>query len=113
MTSNAPQAKAPHKAARRSLADLAATSAPIPAATGAVIEQKTTAPAPAPAPTVEAKVNQRAKYPSATVYIPPRAIRLLKEISLEENRRITDLLSEALNDWLVRKGHPSLEQLGQ
>jgi hypothetical protein len=53
------------------------------------------------------------KYPSATVYLPPRAIRLLKEIGLEENRRLTDILAEAIDEWLIRKGHPSLEQLGQ
>lgn len=100
------QAKAAPKAHRRSLADLAAS--PLPS----VMEQAQEAPTPISTPS-PATPGARAKYPSATIYLPPRAIRLLKEISLEENRRLTDILAEALNEWLVRKGHPSLEQLGQ
>jgi hypothetical protein len=98
------------RAGRRSLADLAAAST-LPAATGAVIEHSP--PSPMMASAANEPSNRMAKYPSATVYLPPRAIRLLKEIGLEENRRLTDILAEALNDWLVRKGHPSLDQLGQ
>jgi hypothetical protein len=116
MTSSAPAPKHHARAARRSLADLAASApAPVqvPVATGAVIE---TPPPPAPvvAPaSAAASPNTRAKYPSVTVYLPPRAIRLVKELSLEENRRITDILAEAVDEYLVKRGHPSLEQLSK
>jgi len=109
MTNTAPQAK------RRSLADLAAAAPVTPAPAAALPDSRIQSPreeAPArrAAPVPSART---AKYPSATVYLPPRAIRLLKEIGLEENRRLTDILAEALNDWLVKNGHPSLDQLGQ
>jgi hypothetical protein len=117
MASNAPQAKAAPKAHRRSLADLATAQQAIPAATGAIIGEPANAieapasqPAASPATTASTRM---VKYPSVTAYLPPRAIRLLKEIGLEEDRRITDLLAEAIDDWLIRRGHPSLEQLGQ
>ena len=120
MASSAPQARAAPKAARRSLADLAAGSL----ATGtpeAIAQPGATAAAPAlaaasslaAAALAAAGANRMAKYPSATVYLPPRAIRLLKEIALEENRKLTDILAEALNAWLVKNGHSSLEQLGR
>jgi hypothetical protein len=100
------------KAARRSLADLAATSPPLAGAAGPMLDRppETTGPT---ANSSQVAPNTRARYPSATVYLPPRAIRLLKEIGLEENRRLTDILAESLDEWLVRKGHPSLKQLGQ
>jgi hypothetical protein len=60
---------------------------------------------------VQERAAHRAKYPSATVYLPKRAIRLIKEIGLEEERRISDILAEAVNEYLVKRGHPSLEQL--
>ena len=60
---------------------------------------------------VPERAAHRAKYPSATVYLPKRAIRLIKEIGLEEERRISDILAEAVNEYLVKRGHPSLEQL--
>jgi hypothetical protein len=102
------------KPARRSLADLAAAS-PIQGAVAASQQSKEVVAAhpPADIPASPAQSSRMAKYPSATVYLPPRAIRLLKEIGLEENRRLTDILAEAIDEWLVRKGHPSLEQLGQ
>ena len=53
----------------------------------------------------------RANYPSATVYLPRRALRLIKEISLEENRRISDILANAIDEYLSKRGHPSLSQL--
>jgi hypothetical protein len=59
---------------------------------------------------VPERTANRAKYPSATVYLPKRAIRLIKEIGLEEERRISDILAEAVNEYLVKRGHPSLEQ---
>ena len=114
MASSASQARVAPKAARRSLADLAAASLAAGTAEAAA-QSGATAAAPAlPAPPPEAALASRmAKYPSATVYLPPRAIRLLKEIALEENRKLTDILAEALNAWLVKNGHSSLEQLGK
>lgn len=117
MASNAPQAKTAPKAHRRSLADLVGAQQAVSTATGAIIEEpartaEVSASLPAAAPTTTASTRM-AKYPSVTAYLPPRAIRLLKEIGLEENRRITDLLAEAINDWLVRRGHLSLDQLGR
>ena len=50
-------------------------------------------------------------YPGATVYLPRRALRLIKEISLEENRRISDILANAVDEYLTKRGHPSLAQL--
>jgi hypothetical protein len=47
------------------------------------------------------------------VYLPPKAIRRLKEIALAENRRLTDILAEAVDEWFVKNGHPSLEQLSE
>jgi hypothetical protein len=48
-----------------------------------------------------------------TAYLPPRAIRLLKQICLEENRKQTDILAEAVDEWFTRRGHPSLKELGK
>ncbi len=107
MTNSAPQAK------RRSLADLAAAAPVAPAPAAPREDPREQAPARRAAPSGAAPSSRTAKYPSATVYLPPRAIRLLKEIGLEENRRLTDILAEALDDWLVKNGHPSLDQLGQ
>jgi hypothetical protein len=53
----------------------------------------------------------RAKYPSATVYLPRGALRLIKEIGLEENRRMSDIIADAVDEYLSRRGHPSLGQL--
>ena len=118
MASSAPQVKAAPKAARRSLADLAAGSlapgtAEALAQPGAAAAASALLAAPLAAPLAAAGASRMAKYPSATVYLPPRAIRLLKEIALEENRKLTDILAEALNAWLVKNGHSSLEQLGK
>jgi hypothetical protein len=57
--------------------------------------------------------SRSTKYPSATVYLPRRAIRLIKEIGLEENRRISDILAEAVDEYLTRRGHASLKQLSE
>jgi hypothetical protein len=104
MTNAAPPAK------RRSLADLASAAPVAPAPVAQLPEPRAVRRA---APPAAAPSSRTAKYPSATVYLPPRAIRLLKEIGLEDNRRLTDILAEALDDWLVKNGHPSLDQLGQ
>ena len=54
----------------------------------------------------------RAKYPSVTVYLPRRAIRLIKELALEEERRISDILADAVDEYLQKRGHPSIRQFG-
>lgn len=96
------------KPARVSLAALAAKSS-APAPTGDTIER---VPAPPPAAPPAARSPARtAKYPSVTVYLPPKAIRLVKELALDENRRMTDILAEAVSEYLVKRGHPSLDQL--
>jgi hypothetical protein len=38
-------------------------------------------------------------------------LRLIKEISLEENRRISDILANAVDEYLSKRGYPSLSQL--
>ena len=86
------------RAKRRTLLDVAA----LPTAEGASIKA---------APPVRTAGRGRADYPSATVYLPRRALRLIKEISLEENRRISDILSNAVDEYLAKRGHPSLSQL--
>jgi hypothetical protein len=94
--------------ARRSLAALAAEST---ALSTTVEESRPVAPSP---PVAAPGASSRlAKYPSATVYLPRRAIRLIKEIGLEENRRISDILAEAIDEYLTRRGHPSLKQLSE
>lgn len=89
--------------ARRSLAALAAET---------TVEEPRLAPPLQPVAASGASPRS-AKYPSATVYLPRRAIRLIKEIGLEENRRISDLLAEAVDEYLTKRGHPSLKQLSQ
>ena len=49
-------------------------------------------------------------YPGATVYLPRRASRLIKEIALEENRCISDILANAVDEYLAKRGQPSLSQ---
>jgi hypothetical protein len=72
-------------------------------------------PDPVPAaPAAKAAAPQTStRAPSLTVYLPPKTIRRLKEIGLEENRRLTDILAEAVDQWLVKNGHPSLDQLSE
>jgi hypothetical protein len=41
-----------------------------------------------------------------------RALRLIKEIGLEENCRVSDIIADAVDEYLARRGHPSLAQLG-
>lgn len=116
MTTSTPQPKAGLKQARRSLADLAAGTSSAgfaEAMTDARPGASPVAPSPSNRPALATPASRMAKYPSATVYLPLRALRLLKEIALEEDRRLTDLLAEALNAWFIKNGHPSLEQLGK
>ncbi len=81
---------------RRSLADLATTqpTADVSAGSGEAVP-----------------ASRAAKYPSVTVYLPTRAIRLIKQIGLDENRRISDILAEAVDQYLQRRGHKSLSEL--
>ena len=102
---SAQPASAPRQA-RRSLADLVAHPAP-----SATVEEQ-----PAPVSSgggARPLPSGRAKYPSATVYLPRRAVRLIKEIGLEEDRRISDIIADAVDEYLQKRGHPSLEQLAE
>jgi hypothetical protein len=94
--------------ARRSLAALAAESTE----SATSVEEPRPA-APSQAVAAPGASSRSAKYPSATIYLPRRAIRLIKEISLEENRRIRDILAEAVDEYLTRRRHPSLKQLSE
>ena len=58
-----------------------------------------------------APASKRDQYPSMTVYLPRPAIRLIKQIALEEDRRLSDIIAEAVDDWLRRHGHKSLSEL--
>ncbi|MBK5956678.1 hypothetical protein CCR97_00300 [Rhodoplanes elegans] len=109
---------APSPKGRRVTLDALAKGAAVPQATEALVEtrQEPAAPPPAPPEAVAPAArsgSSRDKYPSATVYLPKKAIRLIKEISLEEDRRISDILAEAVDEYLTRRGHPSLEQLSK
>ena len=106
MTKTKPITNTPSRppAKRRSLFDLAA----MPAAEATPIE------ATPPVRTVARRVaSSRANYPSATVYLPRRALRLIKEIALDENRRISDIVADAVEQYLTKRGHPSLSQLAE
>jgi hypothetical protein len=94
--------------ARRSLAALAAETTDV----ATTVEESRPA-APSPPAGAPSAPSRSAKYPSATVYLPRRAIRLIKEIGLEENRRISDILAEAIDEYLTRRGHASLKQLSE
>jgi hypothetical protein len=84
--------------------------AALPAMTTSELAEEPAPPAERSAPAGSAK-SRRSQYPSATVYLPPKAIRILKEIGLDENRRLSDLIAEAVDEWLVKRGHPPLWQL--
>jgi len=92
----------PQRAKRRTLLDIASTPAAEEAPTKAI---------PPARPATQRGARGRADYPSATVYLPRRALRLIKEISLEKNRRISDILANAVDEYLSKRGHPSLSQL--
>ena len=81
----------------------------MPATTGTAAQEP--APAPESSEPHGSPKSRRTQYPSATVYLPPKAIRILKEIGLDENRRLSDLIAEAVDEWLIKRGHPSLSQL--
>jgi hypothetical protein len=92
----------PPRAKRRTLFDIATMSAMEKAPVQAVPQNHAAVRRAAPG---------RANYPSATVYLPRRALRLIKEIALEENRRISDIIADAVDEYLAKRGHPSLTQL--
>ncbi len=83
---------------RQSLADLIPAVAP-DTSSEALPDQKRRSP------------SRREKYPSATVYLPRRAIRIIKEIGLEEDRRISDIISDAVDEYLTKRGHPSIKTM--
>lgn len=92
------------KPVRRSLMDIAA----MPAVSRANVEEPSLTPQ---AEQTSSATSRRSQYPRVTVYLPPRAIRIIKEIGLDENRRLSDIIAEAVDEWLVRRGHPPLSQL--
>lgn len=92
----------PPRAKRRTLLDVATMPATEEAPIEATPQMRTVS---------RGAARGRANYPSATVYLPRRALRLIKEISLEENRRISDILANAVDEYLTKRGHPSLSQL--
>lgn len=92
----------PPRAKRRTMLDIASMPVEDEAPIKAV---------PSVRPATKQGARSRANYPSATVYLPRRALRLIKEISLEENRRISDILANAVDEYLTKGGHPSLSQL--
>lgn len=103
-------AAAPQRVHRMKLADVVASAAG--AAHTSPLQADSETPAPTQATESERPTaSSRAKYTSVTVYLPPRAIRLIKEIGLEDNRRLTDILAEAVDEYLTRRGHPSITQL--
>jgi hypothetical protein len=38
-------------------------------------------------------------------------VRLIKEIGPEEDRRISDIIADAVDEYLQKRGHPSLDKL--
>lgn len=51
------------------------------------------------------------KYPHLSVYLPRRAVRLIKQIALDQERRISDVIADAVDDYLIKHGHKSLKEL--
>lgn len=56
-------------------------------------------PAPAARPQVE----------KATVYLPRAAMKLIKQMALDQDKRINDLLQEGIDLMLAKHGQPSLK----
>jgi hypothetical protein len=73
--------------------------APVPNAT---FEKQDVATTPRPATRQSQKVA-RMSLVSATVYLPPDTLALIKKICGDSNRRISDLISEAVDDYLRRR----------
>jgi len=51
------------------------------------------------------------RYPHLTVYLPRKAVRLIKQIALDQERRISDVIADAIDDYLVKNRYGSLKQL--
>jgi hypothetical protein len=73
--------------------------APFPSPT---FEKQSVAKTPRPATRQSQKVA-RMSLVSATVYLPPDKLALIKKICRDSNRRISDLISEAVDDYLRRR----------
>tara|TARA_R110002051_G_scaffold235539_2_gene297013 strand:+ start:307 stop:591 length:285 start_codon:yes stop_codon:yes gene_type:complete len=56
--------------------------------------------APKPRPTQE----------KATVYMPRQALKLIKQMALDQDKRVNDLLQEGVDLMLSRYGQPSLKE---
>lgn len=59
-------------------------------------------------PTVAKTVNEK-----ATVYLPKPAIKRIKQMALDQDKRINDLLQEGIDLMLAKYGQPSIEEFGQ
>ena len=46
----------------------------------------------------------------ATVYMPRAAMKRIKQMALDQDKRINDLLQEGINLMLAKHGQPSLEE---
>ena len=85
-------------AKRQSLASF--SPKPQPTADGATIVAST--------PTTMAKPadNRKGpKYPHVTVYLRPEEVRTLKLLSIETDKKMSDICAEAVREWLERNGH--------
>lgn len=70
--------------------------------------------APAPADNVVAFTPvPAAKAEKATVYLPKAAMKRLKQMALDQDKRINDLLQEGVDLMLAKYGQPSLKDFDE
>jgi hypothetical protein len=53
---------------------------------------------------------ERPAIEKATVYLPRAAMRRIKQMALDQDKRINDLLQEGIDMMLERYGQPSLKE---
>lgn len=56
------------------------------------------------------KQPERPTTEKATVYLPRAAMRRIKQMALDQDKRINDLLQEGIDLMLERYGQPSLKE---
>ncbi len=59
-------------------------------------------------PAVAKTVNEK-----ATVYLPKPALKRIKQMALDQDKRINDLLQEGIDLMLAKYGQPSIEEFGK
>ncbi|MBO0906549.1 ribbon-helix-helix domain-containing protein [Jiella sonneratiae] len=59
-------------------------------------------------PTAKPKPSQE----KATVYMPRQALKLIKQMALDQDKRVNDLLQEGVDMMLSKYGQPSLKEQG-